>query len=148
MTPAGLAQLKQDEGCRLQAYPDQITHAAPWTVGYGCTGHDADGNAITPKTVWTQAKADSELLRRVAGFERDLASAIPWIHTLNDVRRDVLTNMAFNLGIQGLLGFPNTLAAIKANHFDQASDMMLQSKWAKQVKGRAGRLAEHMRTGQ
>jgi GH24 family phage-related lysozyme (muramidase) len=39
MTTLWLAQdIKTDEGCRLEAYPDPATGAAPWTIGYGHTG--------------------------------------------------------------------------------------------------------------
>ena len=55
--------------------------------------------------------------------------------------------MAFNLGVNGLLGFRKTLALIEAGDYTKASVEMLDSKWARQVKGRATRLSEQMRTG-
>lgn len=61
--------------------------------------------------------------------------------------------MAFNLGVgvpggkKGLLGFKNTLGMIERGEY-AAADGMLRSLWAKQVKGRAIRLANTMRTGQ
>ena len=69
------------------------------------------------------------------------------------MRRRVLQNMAFNLGIgsaatgKGLLGFKNTLEFVRTGQYDKAADGMLASKWAKQVKGRAVRLAGEMRNG-
>jgi lysozyme len=47
------ALVRPEEGCKLQAYPDPITHGAPWTCGWGTTGSD-----IGPNTAWTQAYAD------------------------------------------------------------------------------------------
>ena len=73
---------------------------------------------------------------------------IPWAKDLNDARLGALVNMTFNMGIQSLLLFRNTLALIQAGEYDQAADEMLKSKWAKQVGIRATRLAEQMRKGE
>ena len=53
--------------------------------------------------------------------------------------------MAYNLGINSLLGFKNTLATIQAGRYNDAADGMLASKWATQVGDRATRLAKMMR---
>jgi lysozyme len=55
--------------------------------------------------------------------------------------------MAFNLGVPGLLKFKNTLRAVREGRFEDAAKGMLASKWARQVKGRAVRLAQVMKTG-
>ena len=47
-TPNLLADLRRDEGLRLAAYPDPLTHAEPWTIGYGHTGPDVGSD-----TTWT-----------------------------------------------------------------------------------------------
>ena len=57
----------------------------------------------------------------------------------------VLANMAFNLGIHGLLKFVRTLNAIERGNYDEAASHMLASKWAGQVGQRAQRLAAMMR---
>lgn len=142
MSPEGLAQLKLDEGCRLHAYPDPLSGGDPWTIGYGCTGPK-----IKKGVVWTQLQADNEVERRVAGFERDLDEHLPWWRMIGAVRSEVLSNMCFNLGVRGLLGFHNTLAHIEQHHWEQAAAGMLASAWAKQTGRRAKRLAEMMRTG-
>ena len=59
----------------------------------------------------------------------------------------MLADMCFNLGINRLLGFKNTLAAIKAGDYEAAADGMLASMWAKQVGKRAHRLIKMMREG-
>jgi len=163
-----LADLKIDEGCRLAAYPDPLSPLAkacqkagidftrnwrklpgasalsghPWTVGYGHTGTD-----VSPATVWTQAQADAVLAKDVDKHCAELIEKAPWVANLDPVRRDVLFNMAFNLGIAGLIGFVNTLAAVKRGDYERACIGMLASKWASQVKSRAQRLAKQMRTG-
>ena len=59
----------------------------------------------------------------------------------------VLANMAFNLGVDGLLGFRRMILAVDRGHYDQAAREMLNSKWARQVFNRAIRLAEMMAKG-
>lgn len=135
--PQLIAQLKIDEGCRLTAYKDTV---GVWTVGYG-HAH------VAPGTVWTQAQAEAQLVEDVRKHNAELTKRIPWIETLDPVRRRVLQNMAFNLGIDGLLGFKNTLEFVRTGQYAKAADGMLASLWAQQVKGRAVRLAQQMRTG-
>ena len=60
--------------------------------------------------------------------------------------------MVFNMGlgrpgVSGLLSFRNTLELIKNGDYAAASKGMLASKWAKQVKNRALRLARQMDAG-
>jgi lysozyme len=68
--------------------------------------------------------------------------------SLDPIRRAVLVNMAFNMGINGLLGFKHTLELVRTGNYADAADAMLNSKWAEQVGPRAKRLSEQMRTGE
>jgi len=77
----------------------------------------------------------------------DLLTALPWVEAIGRVRQLVVTDMAFNLGVEGFLAFKQTIAHLKAKAYDNASVAMLQSLWAEQVGGRSLRLAEMMRTG-
>lgn len=143
MTPQGVAQLKSDEGCRLTAYPDPLSGGAPWTIGYGQTGF-----GIAQGTTWTQAQADDALASTLARNRADLTAHIPWWTALTDTPRgDVLENMAYNLGVPGLMGFPHTLAAVESGDYEEASAEMLLSRWADQVGDRAQRLSDVMKDG-
>ena len=73
--------------------------------------------------------------------------AFPWFVRLNTVRRDVVLNMVFNLGLPRFRRFKKNIAAIKDKRWDDAAKEMLNSKWARQVKGRAKELARMMRKG-
>jgi len=137
--PELIAQLKIDEGCRLKAYKDTV---GVWTIGYGHTGPE-----VQKGLVWTQEKAEAVLIADVRKHNAELLRRAPWISGLDPVRQRVLFNMAFNLGINGLLGFKNTLAYVQAGKYDFAADGMLKSKWAGQVGDRAVRLAKLMRGG-
>ena len=135
-------QIKQDEGCRLHSYPDPLSGGDPWTIGYGATGPD-----IGPATIWTQEEADTDLGVRLSVLCDSLDGALPWWIGLAAPRAAVLVNMAYNLGLNGLLGFPHMLAAAQAGKWAEAHDEMLNSAWARQVPARALRLANQMQTG-
>jgi len=80
--------------------------------------------------------------------EMQILAEIPKIYLqLDEVRKSVLLNMCFNLGIGGLLEFNNTLAYVAAGDWERAANGMLASKWAKQVGRRAIELSELMRKG-
>ncbi|MHB8284360.1 MAG: glycoside hydrolase family protein, partial [Caulobacteraceae bacterium] len=115
-----------------------ISGGAPWTIGYGCTGA-----GITRGVVWTMAQAEAELAKRVQQVEGRLQHALPWFATFQHAqpaRADVLVNMAYNLGIGGLLQFDRFLAAMRAGQWSGAVAAMRLSAWAGQVGDRARRL--------
>lgn len=137
MTPFCAADIRSDEGCELVAYQDEL---GIWTIGVG-HAH------VAKDTRWTQEQADAVFASDRANVEAGLDRRAPWWRTLSDPRQDVLANMAFELGVGGLLGFKDTLAAVRAGEFDAAYNHMLASKWDGQVPKRAKRLAEQMKTG-
>ena len=141
-TPFLVNDLMRDEGLRLAAYPDPLSGGDPWTIGYGHAGPE-----VTAQTVWTQSQATDTLIEDIAIAQSELDEKLPWWRTLDDVRQDVLVEMAFNLGIDGLLGFHRTLAAVQAGQWAAASADMLLSAWASEVGARAARLAAAMRSG-
>jgi lysozyme len=132
---AMIRQLRLHEGERLKPY--RCT-AGKLTIG---VGRNLEDRGIT-------AQESAYLLGNdIDSHWRELVKAAPWVERLDEVRQRVLLDMAFNLGITGLLGFKNTLATIKAGNFEKAGTMMLDSKWARQVGRRADRLATMMATG-
>lgn len=140
--PQLIADLKRDEGLRLKAYPDPLSGGDPWTIGYGATG-----KGIQKGTVWTQEQAEKRLIEMALDHGQELERKAPWVSGLDPVRRRVLWNMAYNLGVEGLLKFKNTLGYVQRGEYARAADGMLASLWAKQVGQRAVRLALQMRTG-
>ena len=77
----------------------------------------------------------------------ELLGRFPVVATLDPARRDVLINMAFNMGIPALSGFKRMWAAIQSGDYRKASVEMLDSQWALQVGDRAIELANVMRSG-
>ncbi len=129
-------QLVRHEGLRLKPY--RCT-AGKLTIGIG---RNLDDCGIT------QSEAYVMLINDIMNCEKQLQSKIPDIYNgLDEVRKSVLLNMCFNLGINGLLCFKNTLAFVKAGDWERAANNMLVSKWAKQVGRRAIELSELMRKG-
>lgn len=141
-SPFLLDDLRRDEGLRLTAYPDPDTDAAPWTIGYGHTGPE-----VHRGLVWTKDEAEAALTADVARVQGELNAAMPWWRTLDDVRQDVLANMAFNMGVAGLSTFKLFLADVRMGRFGQAAALMLMSKWASEVGERAMRLLILMEHG-
>ena len=88
---AGLALIKQFEGCRLAAYQ---CSACVWTIGYGHTAGVHKGMKIM------QAQADEYLKQDVAKFEKYVnnPSYVPFTDKLNQNQFDALVSFAFNLG--------------------------------------------------
>lgn len=66
---------------------------------------------------------------------------------LDPVRRAVVVNMLFNLGLTRFKRFEDLIAALRVHDYAAAKKEILDSKYAKQVKGRAVELAEMMLTG-
>jgi lysozyme len=77
----------------------------------------------------------------------ELEMKLPWMLQLDDVRQRVLIDMAFNIGVAGLLKFKLTLTSVRQGNYVLAAKQMLQSKWADQVGRRAIGLAKMMETG-
>ena len=59
-------------------------------------------------------------------------------------KQQILVNMAFNLGVAGLMNFKNMLSAVEEGRWSDASTEMLDSKWADQVGTRAIELSGAM----
>jgi lysozyme len=76
------------------------------------------------------------------------AQTLPFFATLVPARKDVIVSMIFNLGFSRFLQFHRTLELIQENRFQEASEEMLRSLWARQVKKRAQVLASMMATGE
>ena len=78
----------------------------------------------------------------------EVAATYDWFFNLSEVRQRVIIDMVFNLGLPRFAQFRNMIAAIEAEDFVQASNEMMDSRWAQQVGLRASRLAEMMETGE
>lgn len=112
----------------------------PWTVGFGNT------ISTTPDSKVGRITAERQLEAKILEEDRKLTNALPWYKEASFETRTILINMAFQMGLQGLLGFRNTLNFVKQRNYKQAASNMRQSLWAKQTPSRASELARRMET--
>jgi lysozyme len=129
-------QLIRDEGVRLFPYKDTV---GVLTIG---VGRNLDARGIS------HATAEQMLDEDIAVHTHELLLRHPWIADLDDARKGVMINLAFNLGVAGLSSFKLTLQAVRDGDYHLAAARMLLSKWAHQVGNRADRLALQMSSGQ
>jgi lysozyme len=72
-----------------------------------------------------------------------LGRKLPFWSSLSSVRQDVLVNIAYNIGITGLIRWPITLAAIGRGDYKAAADDIRNNKvWESEVKERDERCAD------
>lgn len=134
-------QLRRHEGLRLEPYKCSEGYL---TIGFG---RNIETNGIS------EAEAEFMLLNDLLACESELKDE-GWYNQLDETRRAVVLNMAFNLGKPTLLKFKKFIGALSDDDYETASKEMVtgsnggESKWASQVGKRAYELADQMRTGE
>ena len=128
-------QLILHEGLKLKPYR---CPAGYLTIG---VGRNLDAKGITYNEAMILLHNDIEEI--TWQLERH-----SWYVALGPVRRKVLIDMCFNLGVGGLLGFKMMIEALEQADYERAADEMVSSKWYRQVGQRGRRLERMMRTGE
>jgi lysozyme len=141
-----ITELSTDESLRLVVYDDATGHAI--TRGSSVIGHPTIGigRALDVNGI-SREEAIYLCGNDIDKVEAGIASALPWVSFIDDARQRVMCNLAFNLGVNGLLKFHDTLRFVQEGSFQLASRAMADSEWAKQVPARAARLVARMRSG-
>lgn len=128
--------VKSNEGLRLKPYRCPTGFL---TIGYG--------------TNLEYLEIDEEIAGML--MDRELEHCrlclwqVPGFFGLDAVRRDALTEMAYQLGVRGCLGFPKMWAAVRARDWQTVGKEARDSKWWRvQTRGRAELFARRMETGQ
>lgn len=87
----------------------------------------------------------------IAVHVAELDEHLPWWRQLDPVRQEVMIELMFNMGwgagLRGLSTFKNTLEAIRAGQWEMAASGLQNSKWARDVKSRAGVVCSALETG-
>jgi lysozyme len=133
------AQLRRDEGEVLHMYKDHLGFA---TIGVGRLIDKRKGGGISPE------ESAYLLGNDIARIDADLRSKLEWFAVLSEARQGALLNMAFQMGVDGLMKFKNTLAAIRDERYEHAAELARQSLWAKQTPERAKRVCLQISTGE
>lgn len=91
----GIAVLHYFEQCKLEAYPDPGSKdGRPWTIGWGHTGPD-----VVKGLVWSQAKADAQLVIDLASREASVSTFVKVPATQGQF--DALVSFQCNTGSLG-----------------------------------------------
>ena len=138
MKPELTKQLRRDEGEVLTVYKDSLGYD---TIGVGRLVDKRKGGGITTE------ESAYLLANDIERKHAELLQRAPWMENLDPVRFGCLLNMGFQMGVDGLLGFRNTLAMVRTGDYPGASAGMLNSLWATQTPERAKRLSVQMEKG-
>lgn len=143
-------EISNEEGIRLKVYLDTVKIPTVG-IGHNILAHSTMpiigrvvskvGEVISDDECRTLFKAD------LTSVFNDLDNHIDWWRTVDVPRQYVLISLCFNLGINGLLGFKNTLAHYKAHEWDSVVSGLQSSKWYKQVGVRGVKLCKIISTG-
>src|SRR5216684_314953 len=106
-----IQQLSRDEGRRPHVYTDT---AGKLTAGVGRNISDVP---------FSDDEIDLMLSNDIARVRAALAP-LAWYAALDEVRQGAIENMAFNLGVSGLLHFPHMIAALAHQDWRTAADEM------------------------
>ncbi len=132
-----LDMLKRHEGVRSHVY---LCSAGYETIGVG-------RNISNTGMGLFDDEVDYLLENDIARVIKELSLEYPWFTDLDDVRKDAIIDISFNLGATRLRGFKNALSAMESADYTLAAKEFLDSKWSRDVKGRSHELASMIETG-
>ena len=132
-----IEMLKRHEGVK--------SHVYKCSAGYESIG--VGRNISKSGLGLSEDEVDYLLESDISRVIKELSSEYPWFSSLDDVRKDAMIDISFNLGATRLRGFRRALAAMDAADYKTASLEFLDSKWSRDVKGRSTELAYMIETG-
>ena len=149
-------QLILHEGYRTRVYKDSVD-VPTIGVGFNLTRKDAPfllksiGSDYDSVVAGTQELSDDQVQFLLDYTLREaIQSAKALIYNFDDlfdVRKRVIVEMVFNLGLRKFAKFTRTRQAIEDSEFKEAANHMRESLWYQQVKSRGVRLALMMELG-
>ncbi len=137
MTEKLLEMLKRHEGVKSHVY---LCSAGYETIGVG-RNISKSGMGLSDDEV------DYLLENDIVRVVKELSTEYPWFNSLDDVRKDAMIDISFNLGATRLRGFKRALAAMEVADYKMAAKEFLDSKWSRDVKGRATELCYMIEMG-
>jgi lysozyme len=133
-----LEMLKRHEGVEHHIYR---CSAGFWTLGAGRNVDPQGGLGLSEDEV------DYLLQNDIERVIKELSTEYRWFNSLDDVRKDAMIDISFNLGATRLRGFRRALAAMEVADYKMAAKEFLDSKWSRDVKGRATELCYMIEMG-
>jgi len=117
-----LENIKAHEGFRDHIYKDSIGKP---TVGYGFLVSalsldelKLNGGKAEPMS---REVAEKILNLKVARLRKRVPECLPWLASKPQGVQDTILEMAYQLGLAGLMGFHHTLSCIEASDYAQAA---------------------------
>lgn len=130
--------IKKHEGFNSFCYQDSLGW---YTIGFGRCIDKIKGPGIS------QEEALFLLRNDIEQASKSLQNYV-WYNTLDDVRKCVIIELVFNMGLRNFLGFCKTITLITKKDFKAAAIELLDSRWAKQVGvNRSGDVAYRLEHG-
>lgn len=119
------------EGFEPIPYPDYLHGWDKPTFGHGLTyiTEEESLEIVRRRAI----RLDLELHQKVQGY-RKMPSEV----------KQVLIEMAYQMGVGGLLKFTDTLSLLQEGKYKEASREMLDSLWARQTRRRAEELSQQI----
>ncbi len=111
-----IEDIKEREGWRPNPYRCPKGHL---TIGYG----------INLDVGITKEQGELLLLCKATEVYLEVEKKLPVFKRLSPARRGVLLDMAYNVGVGGLLKFKNMIHALILADYNLAADEMLNSQW-------------------
>ena len=133
-----IAMLKRHEGVETHAYKCSESKI---TIGVGRNVDKKGGLGLSDDEV------DYLLQNDIGRVSVELDSEYDWFSGLDEVRRDAMIDISFNLGQTRLRAFKKALSAMAEGDWDEAGDQFMDSRWSGQVGIRAKELTDMIRTG-
>lgn len=138
MTDKIIEMLRRHEGVRKYVYLDHLGYE---TIGVGRCIKEGVGLGLSDDEI------DYLLTNDVTRCIKELGKAFSWFSSLDEVRRDAMINLCFQLGLPKLLKFQNFLAEMAEGNFELAAPHLLDSLYARQTPARANEIAEMIVSG-
>tara|TARA_R100000935_G_C2824599_1_gene161603 strand:- start:1348 stop:1764 length:417 start_codon:yes stop_codon:yes gene_type:complete len=133
-----IEMLRVHEGVETHAYK---CTADKTTIGVGRNIDPSGGIGLSSDEI------DYLLSNDVKRVSAELIRAFSWYSELDEVRKDAMIDMCFNMGLPRLKLFKKSLEAMANEDYDIAAIEFLDSNWAKQVGGRSIIVTDMIRSG-
>tara|TARA_Y100000401_G_scaffold73348_1_gene59368 strand:+ start:33877 stop:34299 length:423 start_codon:yes stop_codon:yes gene_type:complete len=121
--------IKRHEGFKPKVY--KCTEGYE-TIGYGFAIKDL---------IIDEDVASLILMKKLLTLLERIYIAFPWFKDIDDKAKSVIINMCYQLGIRGFSKFKKTIYYFETEQYEEASEEMLDSLWAKQTPNRAKELS-------
>ena len=146
--PAGVSQCDPYEGLYSRLIRHEGERACVYVDTFGNPtigiGHLLK-RPVEKKLCWKEHMVLSVFHRDVHAATHNAQRVVPRWHLIDSLRREVLAELAFQIGASGLSRFKRMLNAVHEDDYDLAAKELLRSRLARQTPTRTNELACLMR---